>query len=56
MAAGSTGIFKYFRPVGLLSSFTTPTLLDQDGPLSERVPAKLAIKLTNAEVKQSKES
>ena len=46
----STGILKYFRPVK-----TTPTLPDLDGWLSERVPAK-AIKLANAEVKQSKES
>ena len=33
---------------------TTPTLPDPDSPLSERVPAK-AIKLANAEVKQSKQ-
>ena len=55
MAAGSTGILKYFRPVGSSSSLTTQTLPDLDGPLSERVPAK-AIELANAEVKQSKES
>ena len=55
MAAGSTSILKYFRPVGSLSSLTTPTLPDPDGPLSERVPDK-AIDLANAKVKQSKES
>ena len=55
MAAGSTGILKYFRPVGSSSSLTTQTLPDPDGPLSERVLAK-AIELANAEVKQSKES
>ena len=56
MAVGSTGILKYFRPVGLSSSSTTPTLRDPNGSMSERVPAK-AIKLAaNAEVKQSKES
>ena len=38
MAAGS--ILKYFRPVG---SSTLATLLDQDGPLSERF--QLIIKL-----------
>ena len=54
MAAGNTGILKYFSPVGSSSSLTTPTLPDPDGPLSERVPAK-AIKLANAEVKQSKQ-
>ena len=53
--AGSTGILKYFRPVGSSSSSTTPTLPDPNGPLSERVPAK-AIEMANAEVKQSKES
>ena len=47
MATGSTGILKYFRPVWSSSFSTTPTLPDPDGPLSERVPAK---------VKQSKES
>ena len=41
MAVGSTGILKYFRPVGSSSSSTNPTLLDPDGPLSERVAAKL---------------
>ena len=55
MAADSTGILKYFRPVRSSSSLTTPILPDLDGPLSERVPAK-AIELANAEVKQSKES
>ena len=55
MAAGSTGILKYFRPVGSSSSLTTQTLPDPDGLLSERVPAK-AIELANAEVEQSKES
>ena len=55
MAAGSSGILKSFRRVGLSSSSTTPTLSDLDGPLSERVPAK-AIELANAEVKQSIES
>ena len=55
MAVGSTGILKYFRPVGSSSSSTTPTLPDPDGPLSERVPAK-AIELANNAVKQSKES
>ena len=55
MATGSTGILKYFRPVGSSPSSTTATLPDPDGPLSERVPAK-AIELANAEVKQSKES
>ena len=55
MATGSMDVFKYFRPVGSLSSSTIPTLPDPDGPLSERVPAK-AIELANAEVKQSKES
>ena len=55
MAAGSISILKYFRPVGLSSSSTTPTLPDPDGLLSERVPAK-AIELANAEVTQSKES
>ena len=55
MAVGSTSIFKYFRPVGLSSSSTTPTLPDMEGPLSERVLAK-AIELANAKVKQSKES
>ena len=55
MAMGSTGVLKYFRPVGLLLSSTTPTLPDLDGPLSGRVPAK-AIELANAKVKQSKES
>ena len=54
MAASSTGILKYFRPVESSSS-TTPTLPDPDGLLSERVPAK-AIELANAKVKQSKES
>ena len=37
MAAGSTGILKYFRPVGSSSSSITPILPDPDGPLSERV-------------------
>ena len=46
------GILKYFRPVGSSLSSTTPTLPDPNGPLSERVPAKV-IELTNAEVKQS---
>ena len=55
MAAGSTGILKYFRPVGSLTSLTTPTLPFPDGPLSEIIPAK-AIELDNSEVKQSKES
>ena len=55
MATGSTGILKYFRPVGLSSYLSTPTLPDPDGPLSERVSAK-AIELVNAEVKQCKES
>ena len=55
MAAGSTGILKYFRPIRSSSPSTTPTLPDPDGPLSERVPAK-AIQLANAKVKQSKES
>ena len=54
MAVGSNSILKYFRPFGLFSSLTTPSLSDSDGPLSERVPAK-AIELANAEVKQSKE-
>lgn len=49
MAVGSTGILKYFRPVGLLSSSTTQTLPDLDGLLSDRGPAK-AIKLAYAEV------
>ena len=49
MAAGSTGILKYFRPVGSSSSSTTPTLPDPDGSLSERVPAN-AIELANAKV------
>ena len=55
MAAGNTGILKYFKPVGSSSSSTTPTLPDPDGPLSERVPSK-AIELANTEVKQFKES
>ena len=55
MAAGSTGILKYFRSVRPSSSLTTPTLPDLYGLLSERILAK-AIKLANAEVKQSKES
>ena len=55
MATDSTGILKYFRPVKLSSSSTTPTLPDPDGSLSERVSAK-AIESANAEVKQSKES
>ena len=55
MAAGSTGILKYFRLVRPLSSLSTPTLSDPDGLLSERILAK-AIELANAEVKQSKES
>ena len=50
MAAGSTSILKYFRPVGSSSSLTTQTLPDQEGPLSERFLAK-AIELANAEVK-----
>ena len=50
MAADSTGILKYFRPVGSSLSSTTPTLPDPDGPLSERVPAKAI------EVKQPNES
>ena len=54
MDVGSTSILKYFRPVRLSSSLTTPILPDPDGLLSERVPAK-AIELANAEVKQSKE-
>ena len=37
-----------------MSSLTTQTLPDQEGPLSERFPAK-AIELANAEVKKSKE-
>jgi len=45
MAAVS--ILKYFKPVGLSSSFTTQTLPDPDGPLNEKVPAK-AIELANA--------
>ena len=55
MAAGSTGILKYFRPVRPSSSLTTPTLPDPDGLLNERILAK-AIELANVEVKQSKES
>ena len=42
------------RHPGLATQTSTQTLLDPDGLLSERVPAK-AIKLANAEVKQSKE-
>ena len=49
-----TGILKYLRPARSSSSLTTQTLPDPDGPLSEMDPAK-AIKLANAEVKQSKE-
>ena len=39
---------------GLATQTSTQTLLDPDGLLSERVPAK-AIKLANAKVKQSEE-
>ena len=53
MAAG--GILKYFNLTSVTSS-TSPTLPDPDGPLSEKVPAK-AIKLANAELEQqSKET
>ena len=43
MAAASTSILKYFKPVCRVrssSSSTTQTLPDLDGQLSERVPAK----------------
>ena len=54
MTVGGTSILKYFRSVGSSSSLTTQTLPDQEGPLSEKFPAK-AIKLPNAEVKWSEE-
>ena len=40
MAAGSTGILKYSKPVGSSSFSTTQTFPDLDGLLSEKVPAK----------------